>query len=47
MKKNYQTDAAAAVTNTGVVVPERVTLAMAELAGAVKEGLLALAPVCR
>ena len=43
MRKNYQTDAAAAVTNPGVVMPERVTLAMAELAGAVKEGLLALA----
>ena len=43
MKKNYQTDVAAAATNTGVAMPERVTLAMAELAGAVREGLLALA----
>jgi transposase-like protein len=43
VKKNYQADDAAGATNTGVAVPERVTLAMAELTGAVKEGLLALA----
>ncbi len=43
MKKNYQTEAASAVTGASIVVPETVSVAMAELAGAVKEGLLALA----
>jgi len=42
MKKTYQTRAAAAATDE-VVMPESVTLAMADLAGAVEEGLLALA----
>jgi transposase-like protein len=43
MSKNYQTKTAPAVTAAEVVVPERVTIAMTELAGAVEEGLLALA----
>jgi transposase-like protein len=43
MSKNYQTETAPALTATEVVVPERVTIAMTELAGAVEEGLLALA----
>jgi len=43
MKKNYQTKTAPAATAAGVAVPERVTIAMSELAGAVEEGLLALA----
>jgi transposase-like protein len=43
MKKNYQTKTAPVVTAAEVAVPERVTLAMGELAGAVEEGLLALA----
>ncbi|MGH9023035.1 MAG: IS256 family transposase, partial [Acidimicrobiia bacterium] len=42
MKKNYQTSPAAAAID-GLKLPEAVTLAMADLAGAVKEGLLALA----
>jgi len=41
MTKNYQTKTAPAVT--GTEVPERVTIAMTELADAVEEGLLALA----
>lgn len=41
MTKNYQTKPAPAVT--AAEVPERVTIAMTELAGAVEEGLLALA----
>ena len=40
MKKNYQTNDASAM---GVAVPEAVTVAMAELAGEVQEGLLAMA----
>ena len=43
MKKNYQTKTAPAVTAAQVAMPERVTIAMSELAGAVEEGLLALA----
>ena len=43
MKKNYQTTATAAPTANEIVLPERVSVAMAELTGAVKEGLLALA----
>jgi putative transposase len=43
VRKNYQIDADAAATAAGVAMPERVTLAMAELTGALKEGLLALA----
>ncbi len=42
MKKNYQTAPAAAAIDE-MRLPETVTLAMADLAGAVKEGLLALA----
>ena len=42
MKKNYQTATAGAPINE-LVMPEAVTLAMADLTGAVKEGLLALA----
>ena len=42
MKKNYQTSTAAAPIGE-LVMPEAVTLAMSELTGAVKEGLLALA----
>ena len=46
MKKNYQTDnVAAAVTGAGIALPGSVTLAVAELTGGLKEGLLALA-VC-
>jgi hypothetical protein len=43
MSKNYQKKTAPAVTAAEVAVPERVTIAMTELAGAVEEGLLALA----
>jgi hypothetical protein len=42
VKKNYQTTGAAAPIDA-MVMPEAVTLAMSELTGAVKEGLLALA----
>jgi putative transposase len=42
MKKNYQTDAARAAMSE-IVVPDLVSVAMGELTGAVKEGLLALA----
>jgi putative transposase len=42
VKKNYQTSTAAAPMGE-LVMPEAVTLAMSELTGAVKEGLLALA----
>jgi len=42
VKKNYQTATAGAPINE-LVMPEAVTLAMADLTGAVKEGLLALA----
>ncbi len=40
MKKNYQMSDSAA---TGLAVPESVTVAMAELAADVQEGLLAMA----
>jgi len=43
VRKNYQTRAATVATGEVVAVPETVSVAMAELAGAVKEGLLALA----
>jgi putative transposase len=43
VKKNYQTDDASVATTAGVAMPESVTVAMAELTGALKEGLLALA----
>ncbi len=42
MKKDYQTKAASAATDQ-LVMPDTVTLAMADLAETVKEGLLALA----
>jgi hypothetical protein len=42
MKKNYQTDAAR-VAISEIVMPDVVSVAMSELTGAVKEGLLALA----
>ena len=42
MKKNYQTDAARAAMSE-VVVPDAVSVAMSELTGAMREGLLALA----
>ena len=42
MKKNYQTGAARAAMNE-VVVPDAVSVAMSELTGAMREGLLALA----
>ena len=43
MTKNYQTKTASAATAAQVAVPERVTIAMTELADAVEEGLLSLA----
>jgi putative transposase len=42
MKNNYQTNTTRAAT-TEVVMPDRVSVAMAELAGTMREGLLALA----
>jgi hypothetical protein len=42
MKKNYQTDAARAAMSE-IVVPDAVSVAMSELSGAMREGLLALA----
>ena len=42
MKKDYQTDAARAAMNE-IVMPDVVSVAVGELSGAVKEGLLALA----
>ena len=42
MKKNYQTKAAPGTTGQ-LVLPDTVTLAMADLAETVKEGLLAFA----
>ena len=42
MKKNYQTNAARAAMNE-IVVPDAVSVAMSELTGAMREGLLALA----
>ena len=43
MKKNYQRKAASAATTSEGVLPDEVSVAMAELAGAMKEGLLAMA----
>jgi putative transposase len=43
VRKNYQTDAAAAATGDMIAVPAVVSVAMAELTGALREGLLALA----
>ncbi len=43
MRKNYQKRAAPTVTGDELVMPSTVSVAMAEIGGAVKEGLLALA----
>jgi len=43
MSKNYQKKAALVGTDAELVLPEAVTVAMAEIGGAVREGLLALA----
>lgn len=43
VKKNYQTKTASAVTTGEIVLPDEVSVAMAELDGAMKEGLLAMA----
>lgn len=43
MKKNYQKTTAPAGTSDELVLPEAVSVAMAEIGGAVREGLLALA----
>jgi putative transposase len=43
VKKNYQTKVAPGAITDELVLPATVTVAMAELAGAVREGLLALA----
>ena len=43
MKKNYQKTTAPAGTSDELVLPDAVTVTMAEIGGAVKEGLLALA----
>ncbi len=43
MKKDYQKKAARAATSDELVLPSAVSVAMGEIAGAVREGLLALA----
>lgn len=43
MSKDYQKKSVAAGTSTELVLPEAVTVAMAEIGGAVREGMLALA----
>ena len=43
MKKNYQKKTVPAGTSSELVLPEAVTVAMAEIGGAVREGMLALA----
>ena len=43
MKKDYQKKTAPVVTGAELVLPDAVSVAMADIAGAVKEGLLALA----
>lgn len=43
MKKNYQTKAASAATTGEISMPDRVSVAMAELADEMKQGLLAMA----
>lgn len=43
MKKNYQTNAASAATVPELVMPDVVSIAMGDIADAVREGLLALA----
>ncbi|GAB3364470.1 hypothetical protein [Modestobacter lapidis] len=42
MTKKYQKDKIDTPTGDGFVVPERVSVAMAEIAGSMREGLLAL-----
>jgi putative transposase len=43
MTKNYQTKTTRAAMSAEVVIPDRVSVAMADLAGAMREGLLGLA----
>ena len=43
MTKKYQKDKIGTPAGDGVVVPERVSVAMDEIAGCMREGLLALA----
>jgi putative transposase len=43
MKKNYQTETTAVVTAVEAVMPETVSVTLTELAGSLREGLLALA----
>jgi len=43
VKKNYQKNTAAAVTAVEATMPDAVAVTMAELAGSLREGLLALA----
>jgi putative transposase len=43
MKKDYQTRTTAAVTTVEAQLPEAVSVTLAELAGSLREGLLALA----
>ncbi len=43
MTKKYQNDKIDTPAGDGFVVPERVSVAMAEIAGSMREGLLALA----
>ena len=43
MKKDYQTKTAAAATAVEAVMPDAVTVTVAELTGSLREGLLALA----
>ena len=43
MKKDYQTKTAAVATAVEAVMPDTVSVALTELAGALREGLLALA----
>lgn len=43
MKKNYQTTTASVSTDEGLALPAEVSVALGEIAGAAKEGLLALA----
>ena len=49
MTKKYQKDEIDMPDALGIAVPERVSVAMAEIAGSMREGLLALAVVqaCR
>ncbi|SDX63204.1 hypothetical protein SAMN05661080_00667, partial [Modestobacter sp. DSM 44400] len=43
MTKKYQNDKIDTPVGDGLVVPERVSVAMADIAGSMREGLLALA----